>query len=448
MLNFFAPGFAFCGEKAAAEVDRLAYAMACAGMGPGEPIAARVDISVHGVFLLVAAIKMGLKVAICDLREPPAVISPWLSDLGIKKLVSSCDEGAEFANHVQRFSVDDLLRSVNNDARPIVSHPNDFSSVTRTSGTSGLPKSALIMGDAHLASARSVNDYFSYTKSSCWALSLPLYHVSGLGIIFRSLLACASIYLAKNHDDLLYGLREQSISHLSLVPTQLKRLLDDGADFSGVQAIIIGGDALPEKLRRRALLAKLPVFETYGLTETASMVWVRDCLASDKGRLLPHAIMQKADDGEFLVGGDSLFAGYVDGSGVLKKPTIDGLFPTGDVGQMSLAGQLQLICRKSNRIISGGENIQAEEIERVLEEHPLILESVVVGVADDDFGMRPLAYIKWVNEPLTAKELCTYLLLHLAPYKVPKNFSSWPPDAPSGPKKPRRWFLALSKGLL
>ena len=146
-----------------------------------------------------------------------------------------------------------------------------------------------------------VNGYFGLNENCCWALSLPIYHVGGLSIIFRSLLSFATLFVARDHLELINGIRQQNITHLSLVPMQLKRLLDEAVDLSALKAIIIGGDAMPAELKTSAGL-KAPVFATYGLTETASMVWVRDIRKNDPGWVLPHAQIRIADDGQIRCG--------------------------------------------------------------------------------------------------------------------------------------------------
>jgi o-succinylbenzoate---CoA ligase len=396
------------------------------------------DISPNSVTLLLAAITLGLRVAICPLREPPMVLNKWLKGLGVKTVLSSCP--TVLGIDARWFQVSDLL--VKN-AQCMLPSQKDFISIVRTSGTTAEPKNAVISDAAHKASAQAVNQYFDVNHESIFLLSLPLYHVSGLSIVYRSLLSGASIYIAQDYNDLIQGIKAHQITHLSLVPAQLKRLLDDGIDLAGLTAVIIGGDALPKNLCERALALYVPIYATYGLTETASMIWVHNC-RTNQAHILPHARLTLASDGEVLVGGASLFSGYLDACGSTICNAQDGLFATGDV--VADFAQLQLIVRKNNRIISGGENIQAEEVEHALESHPSIASSVVVGVNDTHFGMRAVAYIKWVGPPSTAQELQDYLKPHLAPYKWPKAFLPWPEDAPNTLKKPRGWFA--SKALL
>jgi O-succinylbenzoic acid--CoA ligase len=249
--------------------------------------------------------------------------------------------------------------------------------------------------------------------------------------------ARASIFLARDQNEIIAGIERGRISHLSLVPTQLNRMLDAGADFAGVHAIAIGGDALQDRHRQRARALGLPVHETYGLTETASMIWAYDA-KNDAGGLLPHAAIKFSAEGEILVGGESLFDGYADHDAIAGSFN-DGFFPTGDLGRIH-GHELIVEGRKHHRIISGGENIQAEEIERVIELHPDVASCVVIGLPDHDLGMRPCAIIKWRDRPCHRSVLVDHLKHHIASFKIPKTIIKWPSDAPEILKKPRLWL--------
>lgn len=427
-----------------AKTEALMHALSPMKCSPGVGIIA--DNSALGVVLVLACIRLGLPTAICPLREPPELIREFLRNHDIDIVITS--QRGSFTDAIY---VDDLIERAAKP--PAQSRMTTFSSLLRTSGTTSVPKTACIGEAAHRASARAVCEYFSFSKDSCWALTLPLNHVSGLSILFRALHAQASVYFAPSLDDLMQGLSSNVISHLSLVPTQLKRLLLAGISLRGVQAVVLGGDALPQELRAEVRSMGLRVYETYGLTETASMVWACD-VNNETGGLLPHATMRIADDGEVLVGGASLFDGYVHKNGEVIRPLAHGYFQTGDLGSIH-DGILRISGRKHHRIISGGENIQAEEIERVLELHREIDQCVVVGIRDHDFGMRPCAVIKWRDVPQPDCDIVTYLKSHVAPYKVPKTYLSWPSEAPASLKKPRHWFqkwvdetLALDKSVI
>jgi O-succinylbenzoic acid--CoA ligase len=188
---------------------------------------------------------------------------------------------------------------------------------------------------------------------------------------------------------------------------------------------------LMPKEREQALALSWPIFESYGLTETASMVMVKDTI-------LPHAEIALAFDGEILVKGQSLFAGYLNNAQRNLTLDSDGYFATGDLGARDFAGQLYVSGRKNNRIISGGENIQAEEVEAILEEHEAVHSALVIAEADALLGHRPIAYLKWREQPVAISELKSYLKERLAGYKCPIAFLDWPKEIEVSFKKPRR----------
>lgn len=391
-----------------------------------------VDNSVYGILLVRACIQLGLRVAIAPLREPAEVVARWCCDLGIRILFTSIKD-CEPYDPCSVIFVDDLLKA-NSDPYTL-SARSEFTSLLKTSGTTATPKTAILPARAHWASARGVCHYFSFDETSTWALSLPLYHVSGLSIVFRAMHADAAIFLASSLEDIIAGIKKGAITHLSLVPTQLYRLLQRDIDLRGLKAIVIGGDAMSQTLRTHVRAHGLRVYETYGLTETASMIWVYDVI-NQSGCLLPHARMRIDDDNdEILVGGDSLFDGYYS-----STPAFDGeYFRTGDRGAM-LDNELRIFGRTHHRIISGGENIQAEEVERIIEQHPGVETCVVIGVPDHDLGMRLYAIIKWTDTPRDTSDVIAFLRRQIAAYKIPRTIISWPNDAPVSMKKPRRWL--------
>lgn len=425
----------FSREEVKAKLLRLAHGLRTLAHRQ-ETFAILADLSTDSLLAIMTTILAGYNIALCPAAEPNSTIRQWLKSLSIQRLLITNEKRKHEDFGVEQFNFNDIY-STTSALNSDLNFSSTFSSIVRTSGTSGLPKNALIAANSHSASALSVNQYFSINRSSTFALTLPLHHVSGLSILFRTILADASIRLAPSHDDMIDGLQKKQITHLSLVPTQLRRLLDDKVPLHALQALIIGGDALSTSLRDRALSLNIPLYETYGLTETASMIWVKNS-RTKKTTILPHAVMTRGIDGQILVGGQSLFKGYLDSSNNLLRPFHNDLFTTGDLSDDLHASDAPLVSgRMSNRIISGGENIQAEEIERVLDTHPAISDSVVVSVSDDKFGRRPAAIIKWRNHALSESDLKNYLLCHLAPYKLPKFFLPWPDELPVGLKKPR-----------
>jgi O-succinylbenzoic acid--CoA ligase len=387
-------------------------------------IALYADLSLENIIIILAAIKSGLGLALCNRREPEFVVARWLDDLGINDIINYSDIAIN-NSHIDK------------------DYSENFLTYLRTSGTTSEPKSALISYVAHRHSAVAVSEYFSFSREKIWCLSLPLYHVSGLSIIFRALVQDAGIFIAGTHEIFVDAITKKHISHCSVVPAQVKRLLAEHVDMSHLDAVIVGGDALCGQDRDEALLRKWPLYETYGMCETASMIAVKKSLDS-KTTILPHANIYINNKKEILVKSLSLFSGYYENKNISLKTNKEGYFATGDLA-MSEDFDISMISRKNNRIISGGENIQAEEVERVLEQHDHIAECVVVAIKDSYFGQRPLAFIKWQKKALPYEELLAFLKPRLASYKIPVRFLNYPEDVPQSFKKPRRFLEQFCK---
>ena len=319
-----------------------------------------------------------------------------------------------------------------------------------TSGSSGAAKACLHTFGNHLFNALGANANMPFALGDCWLLSLPLHHVSGIAILFRAMITGAAVGV-QDDKPLSSALAALPITHLSLVTTQLLRLLDDAACVKRLQqlkAILLGGSAIPEPLIRRAHDLRLAIFLTYGLTETASQVVttrpnddLNDLLAG--GRPLPFREL-KILDNEIWVRGQTLFRGYLQKEGLRSPMDADGWFATGDLGAMDAQGRLRVIGRRDNLFISGGENIYPEEIERALLRLPNVEQAVVVPLTDQAFGHRPALFLKLKGaEPLDLAVLRD----ELPGYKIPKIIFAWPEELPTGLKINRRFFIKRAQEL-
>ncbi len=322
-----------------------------------------------------------------------------------------------------------------------------------TSGSSGTPKAAEHSIANHYYSARGANQNIRLASRDCWLLALPLYHVGGLGILFRCALAGAAIAIPESGESLERAQERYGATHLSLVPTQLYRLLSGAGvpeSFSRVKAILLGGAAAPPAVLAEALRRKWPVYASYGLTEMASQVCAiapasPPAKRMTSGRALNHREVRIAPDGEILVRGATLFTGYVDGAALDPARDAEGWFATGDLGALDADGYLIVHGRKDNMFISGGENIQPEEIEGWLASMPEVAEAAVAPRADAEFGARPVAFVRWREMALAEDEIRARLERVLPRYKIPVAFRPWPAENGDW-KLDRRALRALAEG--
>ncbi|MBO6575368.1 MAG: AMP-binding protein [Rhodothermales bacterium] len=260
--------------------------------------------------------------------------------------------------------------------------------VVLTSGTTGEPKGVVHTLGSLMASARGAAGFLEFGPGSHWPVTLPTHHVGGLAVLFRCLAAGGSMSFPADPRALEPIAREAT--HVSLVSTQLRRLLDGwvGPPPPALKRILLGGSAIPRDLCRRASQAGWSIVLSYGMSEMGSLVTAGEvgaCLGS--GRVLPGRRLRLDGTGEIHVGGDALFEGYLDGAPAGEW------HPTGDLGVLE-NGALLVTGRRDNMFISGGENIQPERIEAVLLQADGVRNAIVVPVESREFGFRPVAFVE------------------------------------------------------
>jgi O-succinylbenzoic acid--CoA ligase len=337
--------------------------------------------------------------------------------------------------------------------------------IVLTSGTTGPPKGVVLSGRAMAASAESWLE--ALPPATGWLLALGLGHVAGLGILWRAIARCVPVRIVGRADPgallatLLAALAaEPPISHVSLVPAQLARLLDAAGDApppTSVRAVLLGGGPIPPMLVTRALRAGWPVVPTYGLSETGSgATALATAEAFDHpghaGRPLPGVSItiegMDADGvGEIIVETGARFSGYLGEAGP-AAPAADPV-RTGDLGRLDRDGGLFVVDRRLDRIVRGGENISPAEVESVLLAHPAIADAVVVGRPDPLWGHVPAAAIVLAEGATDPGDevLAAHARASLAGFKVPVSFLRL--DAlprTSGGKLRRRAARALLAG--
>ncbi len=265
---------------------------------------------------------------------------------------------------------------------------DSVASLIFTSGSTGTPKAVAHSSLQHLHSADGLLQHFHFSYPDCWLLSLPLYHVSGLSIIYRWLLSGATLKIGtgKLADDI------EGVTHASLVATQLQRLLDSDITLN-LSHVLLGGSDIPTKLSNEAAKLGIETWVGYGMTEAASTVTAKQVDGkSGVGQVLPHRKVKLEND-RIWIGGKTLASGYYC-QGILTPLTnSEHWFDSKDLGEWK-NGELVIKGRVDNQFISGGENIHCEEIEAELIKHPAVQQVVVIPVLDKEFGARPVALIR------------------------------------------------------
>ncbi|EPH0680544.1 TPA: o-succinylbenzoate--CoA ligase [Klebsiella aerogenes] len=365
-----------------ARIDALAAGFAAQGVLEGQGVALRAYNQPETLLAWLALLQCGARVLPLNPQLPTALLQELLPALTIQhQLVLNGDSLPG--------NLPALTLQAAEGACAVCWHGERLVSMTLTSGSTGLPKAAVHSASAHLASAAGVLALMPFAAEDDWLLSLPLFHVSGQGIIWRWLLAGARLTV-RDRQPLEQALR--GCTHASLVPTQLWRLLNGDVDVS-LKAVLLGGAAIPVELTERARAQGIRSFCGYGLTEFASTVCAKEADgAADVGEALPGREV-KIVAGEIWLRAASMAAGYWRDGQLLPLTNDEGWFATRDRGELR-AGRLSVIGRLDNLFFSGGEGIQPEEVERVILAHPQVQQVFIVPQDDIEYGQRPVAVVE------------------------------------------------------
>lgn len=306
-------------------------------------------------------------------------------------------------------------------AAPITGAPvaDEVAVVLATSGSTGTPKGAELTAAALTASASSSLARLGAAPGERWLCCLPPHHISGLGVLVRSLLAGSTPEIV-DRIDARAAVRDwaqvKQCSFVSLVPTQLRRLLDAGAPLAAFRGILLGGAAIPPAMLQEACAVGARVITTYGMTETSG-----GCVYD--GKPLDGVQVAAGADGRIRIRGPVLFSGYRLAPDLTRAALHDGWFATSDLGEVGTDGRLMIRGRADDVINSGGEKVVAAEVEQALRACPEVRDVVVVGIPDPDWGERVTAAIIAANpdNPPGLDELRDCVADRLPRYAAPRT---------------------------
>jgi len=401
------------------------------GILPGEAVGILSGNTTEMIILILALMQSGSVPVPLNTRLPLSMLPAYLSRAGCQKLIvqkmtavsSDCD-GPEIIPVRQLARLNSGGTSAPTGSLP----PEQFASIIFTSGSLGKARAAVHSIGNHYYSALGSNINIELVPGDRWLLSLPLYHVGGLAVIFRCLLAGAAVVIQDPDSAPGKNIGRYGPTHISFVGTQFHRLLEEREavrKMKRMKAVLLGGGPVGRRLIRSAVDGGLPVFVSYGSTEMASQVTTTQKNDSSErlftaGKLLPYREMKISEDQEIMVRGRTLFAGHIE-DGRIDPGLRDGWFATGDLGSLDESGYLSVHGRRDNMFISGGENIHPEEIELALMDMPGIESAVVVDIPDDEYGARPFAFLT-TDFDRAPEYIRAFLSERLQRYKIPVHF--------------------------
>lgn len=383
---------------------------------------------------ILALWELGMEIQFLNTRLTSEELAYQLKDANTRLLITEHPEHFSFENVtiISFPKKKELIGRINEPPIDFGYQLEQIASIMYTSGTTGKPKGVPQTFSNHQASSLATQKSMAIESGENWLCCVPLYHISGLSILLRSLVLGISVHLCEKFhpSEVNQLILSEKTAYLSLVTKMLKDLLpfvpEDGYP-SSLKQVLLGGGPIESTLLEDCCQLKLPVMLSYGMTETCSQVVAGKINLHSKfkdtvGRPLMGVQIkidgtnQANESGEILLKGPSIVKGYLNGRD-RHSWTKEGWFCTGDWGYLTDTGELKILSRMSERIISGGENIYPAEIEAIFLKSQKIAEAIVIGRADPNWGQRPVAYLKLIDK-VSVNEICN-LMEQLASYKHP-----------------------------
>ena len=295
-----------------------------------------------------------------------------------------------------------------------------------TSATTGQFKSVPLRWGQIKAHVQASHEVLGKTEQDNWLMVLPLFHVSGLSILMRSLYNGTAITILPKYDEaqVLKLIESEQINMMSLVPTILTQL-EPHITHHALRVILLGGEFIPMALIEACEKKSLPIYKTYGMTETFSQSVTFSVLEyphkrESVGKPLP-GMQVRIDNSDTDGVGEIHLTGPMVMTGYINKEPIDGDFNTDDIGYIDEDGFVYILNRRKDLIISGGENIYPKELEDLVYTLPSVKECAVVPVFDAKWGQVPALFVAFHDgKSLPPEDILDFMTDSLAKYKIPK----------------------------
>lgn len=415
----------------------LAYKLNTLRLTNGKRVAILAPSTPSLIELLYACMQAQCEMVLLNGRLAKQELAYQVEDAEVDAILVADEELAKLPDDARIIPFSKLYETTESEFEIAAQWEEDFAmTIMYTSGTTGFPKGVCQTVSNHSSSAISSALNLGISENDTWLCTVPIFHISGFSIVVRSLLYGMKIRLYEKFDakECAQEIMEGTVTKMSVVSVILENILSE-MEQAGQKAhphfttALAGGGPVPVDYLKRAEKLDLRVAQTYGMTETSSQTATlsnEDAMThiGSAGKpLFFNEIKIDAKDGdsigEILIRGPHVTPKYI-GRFKDKPTTINGWLHTGDVGYLDEQGYLYVVDRRSDLIISGGENIYPAEIENVLLGHPNVKEAGVCGIEHDKWGQVPVTFIV-AKKQMTEQEIIDFCIQHLANYKVPKQ---------------------------
>ena len=316
-------------------------------------------------------------------------------------------------------------------AEPVAGTEDDPAWILFTSGTTGTPKGAVLTHRSLLAAVRGANAARPVAGDDVYLYCFPLCHVAAYNVLCLHAEGRPVVLMAGfDAAELPRQVRAHGVTTMSLAPTMLAMLLDDPSfdpsTFAGVRQVAYGASSMsPDLFQRATETLGIGFAQGYGMTELSGNAVFLDeeghrTRPRAAGRPSPEVDVRLAPDGEILLRGPQVMAGYWDEPEATAATIVDGWLHTGDLGEIDEDGYVHVVDRSKDIVISGGENVSSREVEDVLSTHPAVRQVAVVGVPDDRWGEAVCAVVV-ARAPVTLEELVDHTRGVLGGFKQPRR---------------------------
>ncbi len=388
------------------------------------------DNSVTMAIYVLAAMLAHKEVLLLNVHLKPNEIENQLKQLGVTTVLHSQNRRNQLPDSMCVIGFESLETILSDrvleDTFDWTFNDTDIAAIMNTSATTGQFKSVPLRWGQIRAHVQASQEVLGKTAKDNWLMVLPLFHVSGLSILMRSLYNGTAITILPKYDEakVLELIESEKINMMSLVPTILTQL-EAKITHHTLRVILLGGEFIPMALIDACEKKSLPIYKTYGMTETFSQSVTFAVLdyphkRDSIGRPLP-GMQIRIDNPDAEGVGEIHLTGPMVMTGYIGKEPIGGDLNTDDIGYVDEDGFVYILNRRKDLIISGGENIYPKELEDLVYTLSAVKECAVVPVPDPKWGQVPALFVAFNDgESMTADAILSFMTQSLAKYKIPK----------------------------